>query len=454
MRECDGFDSAGSEWESRTTAAWRRFQMRLADRFAELADDEVVLLEAETSAEADGAGPYAQVWSRQGRLRCEAVSNHYLAASHRLDDAAEAALQRLGFAPPTSATDRQGSLNFWVDADGDVGEGGADRLAALVVPALRDVYGVPHPAFLTGDALVDAREEESGYETAGPDEADGVAGEPAVYPVHGREHLQRLVDEALTPFFGHPPDHDADGDIPVAADDVTAYVSVLPDRPVVRVFACLAARVRDAGRADFEVGVLNRDVPLLKFFRRGEGVFLQVDVVGWPFVADHLRQLVQRVCQEVGQIRDDLVVRLASAEEAPHPAMLTLLHLDAQEPGSVDARLAASICEHDRDLVLRLLEWNADQENAWRDARDDAEAEGDRGLAGICEDELDQVARTTALLQAALRVVVQRQAARFPVPRSGGRSESRRRSESGWQGRGPQRVPDPTLEEVDPGMWG
>jgi len=440
MRESGSFD-----WAPGTAAAWRAFQALLADRLAELAEDAVVLLEAESATQEDGAPPYVQFWRSAGRLRCEAASNHSLAQSHRLDEASESALLQLGFAPPGSADEESGSLNFSIEAGCDEG----DRLAVLGVTALRDVYAVPHPAFLTGDRLVD----DSEVPTGAAEQAGETSGEPAVYPVHGPEHLQRLVEEALTVFLGHPPEHDEDGDIPVTSDDVTAFVSVLPDRPVVRVLACLGTGIEDSTRADFEVGVLNRDVPFLKFFRRGRAVFVQSDLVGWPFVGDHLRQLVERMFREVGELRDDLLARLAdrAAEQAVHPAMLTLLHLDDESPGSVAATLAASICDHDRDLVLELLRWNAQQESAWQEACEDAVDDGELDLADVCRGEVAQAVRMTGLLRSALRAVVEGQSTKFPRARSGRHDDGHRR---GRRMPVQRTVPDPTLEEVDPEMWG
>lgn len=422
------------EFDSSTAAAWTRFQAQLADHLLELEEHDLLLLEAESSLDdADGAAPYVQfcAWG-PGQLRCEAVSNTYLAPTHRLDDARLVAIEELGFEAPShdagEAAD-DGSANFWIDVDHDE----ADRLAVMAVRALRDVYGVAHPVFLTG---LPAGDQEVGPAPVEPSADE----EAAVFPVDGPDQLQRLVDETLTPGIGHAPVHDDDGDIPIECGDVVVFVRVLGDKPVIRLFACVARDVVDLGRASFEVGVLNRDRLFFKFLLVGDAIVMQTDIVAWPFAPAQLRDLLEQMCRDVGQIHGDLAARLGASptpvvsepsevsatggnHERPHPAMLTLLELDADEPGSVDPALAAAICEHDRDLVLGLLAWNEHREEA------------DPG----------QAQRMHTLLRGALRVTVERQA------RSAGRRGSRGAGRR-VPGASRTRVPDPTLEEVDPEM--
>jgi hypothetical protein len=105
-----------------------------------------------------------------------------------------------------------------------------------------------------------------------------------------------------------------------------------------------------------------------------------------------------------------------------HPALLTLLHLEAEAPGSVDPETAAAICDDDRGLVLQLLE-----------------------QAGADEDEA-----TVRLLRRALRVCVRREVERRATTASGPAVPAHGRRTA----RPTRRAPDPTLEEIDPEMWG
>ena len=403
------------DWEGQTAAAWTAFQARLADHLSEMTEDDLLLLEVESGSESDGAAPYVQfcAWG-SGQLRCEAVSNHYLAVAHRLDKAARARLRALGFERPERGDVSTSCKNYWVDLDASE----VDRLAVMAVRALRDVYGVVHPAFLMGDPIVDDVPAEPPALSTTPGRGDHVA----VYPVDGFDQLKELVDDALTPWLGHPPVHDEDDDIPVDCGDAVVFVRVLPDKPVVRLFACLMHDVEDASRAAVEVALLNRDQLFAKFLLLGDAVVMHLDLIAWPFVAAQLRDLATQMCGNVSRLRSDLAARLGSdsdevedADDAIHPALQTILELEAARPGSVDARLAAAICEHDRDLILKLLTWNQQQEIAWRRSRDDA---GDTELAEVCAGEAEQAERTTALLRGALRIVVERNAVRHGRERS------------------------------------
>lgn len=424
------FDS--TELDSSTAKAWTRFQARLADHLHEMEEDDLLLLEVESSLEDDdGAAPYVQfcAWGAD-QLRCEAVSNGYLGEVHRLGSSDTDALQRLGFAPPTHEPHGEadeGSANFWVDADVDE----ADRLAVMAVRALRDVYGVMHPAFLDGLPDDEVAVIEQGDSPLGEPDLSGDSEEaPAVYPVDGPEHLEFLVDLVLKPVLGHEPVHDDDGDIPIDCGDVVVFVRVLKDKPIIRLFACVASGIGDRERARFEVEVLNRDRLFFKFALHDDAILMQTDIVAWPFAPAHVRDLLDHMCRSVDQIHGDLAARLdrdsddEAACESLHPAMQTLLELDLDEPGSVDGALAAAICDHDRELILQLLTLQQ-EETASR-----------------------QRSRMTKLLRAALRITVERQARRAERSHHGGRG---RRTQRGGPTR--RRVPDPTLEEVDPEMW-
>lgn len=459
--------------------AWSRFQARLADHLAGMEDDDQLLVEAESSVEDDdaGAAPYVQfiAWG-EDMLRAEVSSDHYLASEHLLEEAGQEALTGLGFEAPTHAPeepDGSGSANFFIDEHRTE----ADRLAVMGVRALRDVFGVTHPAFLSADNLAEDAQEPADLGVRTPQAAtEPLEGEPvAVYP-QGRDELQSLVDDVLTPLLGHPPEKDDDGDIPIVTGTSLVFVRVVPDAPVVELFSCLVSGVDDRKRAAFEVAVLNRDVQFLKFVLAGDSIIASLHLPAWPFAPEHLRAMLILMSTTVDRLDDDLAVRLdgrrayepddedsteptpepdetppvATEDAATHPALMTLLQLEADAPGSVEPALAASICEDDRDLILRLITWNGEQEGDWRRARDKALVAGDpEGLADACDDEVLLAEQLVNLLRRALRIVVEREldqrsgstAGRSPVGRrTGPRS-------------GQRRVPDPTLDEVDPEMW-
>ncbi len=358
----------------------------------------------------------------------------------------------------------------------DLPQSEADRLAVMAVRALRDVFGVPHPALLTGDVADEATVPE---EPAAVERTD----EPvAAHPHGGHEELVALVDRALTPYFGHAPRHDDDGDIPVDLGSTVLFVRVHESVPVVELFACLATDVQDLERAAFEVNVLNRDVRFVKFRLVGDSILADLQLPAWPFAPEHLRAMLALMTDSIQQVEADLVERVGGSRvlDADEPdeddeddeddepevdeeteseedagrrparnAERIFAQLNADCPGSVTPEVAASICGHDVELILDLISNEESQKIAWRQSRDAARAAGDAGGVDACEAEMAYSRDAIALLRKALRVVVERQAARdeeVPTPPVASRRGRRHPPR-------PRRVPDPTLEEVDPEIW-
>lgn len=88
---------------------------------------------------------------------------------------------------PTYAPDDdpdRGSTTFYLD----VGRNHEDRLAVLSVRALRDVFGVAHPAFLTSEQL-DTRERPTVVDAA-EEEDTPLPAEPLAVTPADRKHLQ------------------------------------------------------------------------------------------------------------------------------------------------------------------------------------------------------------------------------------------------------------------------
>lgn len=480
-----------------TASAWRQFQAQLADRLATMEEDDVAVVEAMVGEEPEaGAVPYVQFCAYGPRmLRGEVAGNHVLDGRWALGDESVRTLGEIGYHEPTYAPDDEpdhGSLNHYVDLPQDE----ADRLAVMATRALRDVFGVPHPALLSGD-LVDETDAVA-VEAAAHERLD----EPvAVFPHGGPEELSTMVDRALTPYFGHEPPHDSDGDIPVTAGLALFFVRVHEELPVVEMFGCVATDVTDLEAARREVTILNRDVRFAKFRLSGDSIMVDLQLPAWPFVPEHLRAMVAMLGDLLTRVEDDLVERVGGRhvhdprdadadadadvnadededEDETEPdrtddergrrgravrdrgtyADLVLAQLNADKRGSVDPELAASICGHDADVILDLIRVNEEQEIAWRHARDEALAEGNVGDVAPCEAELRYAAASTRLLRRALRVVVEREAAAGaaqtpPSRERTGRHRPRRRPLPPRPAR-PRTVPDPTIEEVDPDIWG
>ena len=104
--------------------AWTAFRVRLADRLAELEDDDALHVEVETGVDEDqleGAAPYLQFMGWGGDLvRAEVASNAFLDDRYRLGDEEQEQLVALGWLAPTYDPDDDadaGSPNFHADVE-------------------------------------------------------------------------------------------------------------------------------------------------------------------------------------------------------------------------------------------------------------------------------------------------------------------------------------------------
>jgi hypothetical protein len=420
---------------------WQGFRTRLADRLAGLEDDEILLLEVVTGVdeiEVLGATPYLQFrgWG-DGMVRAEAVSNVFLADGFELSEEQEDDLERIGWNPEDYDAECEpvrGRENFWIDTQ----RACADWLAVISVRALREVYGCLHPAFLE----VTASDDDEPLVPPAPEPEPAAPEEPeeafAQMP-HDREHLQAIVDAALEVMFEDgAAEHDDDGDLPIRCGQSVVFVLVRDDRPAVEIFAEVVVGLSDTEAVADELDRLNRHDPDRQFFRRGERVVARQLINAWPFAPDQLRLCVQLFCDGLDELAAELVERIGGhrfldPELLPRdrrrtdevtPAMRGLLEL--MELGHVPSANVAALFDHDRDQLVRALEW----------------VDG----GGLDEEGLDEEGAEVVKdrLRRGLRVVVDQQAKRHS-----GRPERRRSQQLSLSN-----VEEDGQESLDDGRWG
>lgn len=410
-----------------TARAWSRFQARLGDHLAAMSDDDVLIVEIDSSVSGDGAAPYIQfcAWG-DGQLRSEVSSNEHLAPRYALDAAGEATLLSLGWAAPTSARSEDepgdGASNFLVDVD----RSAADRLAVMSVKALRTVFGVAHPAFLAAQSRGPGSDKPELGIPSPLIESTVEIEEPLAVVPEDVDHLRALVDAALEPVFGHGPKHDSDGDIPVVAGSALLFIRVLEDAPAIEIFSTIVRGVTDLDAAATAVTELNNGIRMIKFVLVEDVIIAVAHVAALPFAPQQLRGVLDYMSRVADGIDEGLVAKVGGrralgdepAEEAVEdadsdgtdlpPELLTLLHLDPDGASTVEPDLAASVCNYDRDVVLKLLKIASQEEIAWRQSYDEAAMKGDREEAAASDTEAAGWAKTVETLRQALRVIVER----------------------------------------------
>lgn len=378
-------------------AAWKDYRDGLAEALDALDDDGCIQIEFAS----EGVTPYVQALRTGDELLLEASSNRFLDQAWRLDKAGRKRLRAIGFAKPS-----EHAPNYWIVLPITH----VDQAASIAVRALRDGFGILHPSFLVGDGV--------GWEPGpapdvGPVEtAQQVA---ATFP-RNRQHLDELVERALSHVLDEVPDRDGDGDIPLRTGRTVVFVRTHEGSPLIRLFALIATDVTHPDAALLEVDHLNRTVDGVKFVLQRSCVVAVGELLAWPFAPTQFQSLLMHLCDEVAKHESDVVDRVGGRHfvqptaggdgdgvDSIHPAMLSILQLDAERPGSLRPKDAARICGNDPDLLLELIRWNEEQEIEWRQARDETD---DPEEEQVCEAERRHARRTVKLLRKALRRVL------------------------------------------------
>ncbi len=316
--------------------------------------------------------------------------------------------------------------------------GAEPAIAAWATGVLREAYGVVHPAFLTAEhtAADGARVPRPSLVPTGLStrrarvRAAAAAAGGSRIPASPDE-LDDLVKSTLETATSVPLVRDDDGDIPLGGEHGTVYVRVRRDCPVVEVFATVAVldETEDVAAAVRAVNARNARSVVETYVVMGNLVVVRTSVLCNPYqgllvvsAINTIMHVLQRAGAEGYSLQgaddddeSDVEDGGADADSVDEPAaageltteMLTLLQLDAAEPGSVTPALAAQIFDHDRGRLLagiREAEWEV---ISWRECIDEAR-ERDEEEAVVCAGEMSAWQGTVDLLRAALRVTVER----------------------------------------------
>lgn len=371
--------------------AWKDYRVCLAEAFDALEDDQSIRIELFS----EEAAPYVQALRVDDGLLLEASSNRVLDEQWKIDKDARKRLHEIGFEQPTETVP-----NYWIVLPMTH----VDQAASMAVRALLDAFYILDPSYPDDNGV--------GWR---PEPTPPAAGDdaPATFP-ESHEHLVQLVEHTLGELLGEVPERDRDGDLPIRFDHNVVFVRVLEENPSIRMFSLMAQEVSDRDAALREVARLNRTIDGVKFLLIDTTVIAAVELVAWPFAPAHLKSLLARLCDAVAKHEDDLVDSVGGRhfleqpapdepEDDIHPAMLSILQLDAESPGSLRPKDVAKICDNNPDLLLELIRWNGEQELAWREARQETD---DPEEARVCEIERKHAHRTVKLLRKALRRVL------------------------------------------------
>jgi hypothetical protein len=278
-----------------TAEAWAGFQDRLSDVISVIDDSADLTISAESAG--DDLAPFLRFSSPERDLvRCDAAGTAGRGGDLRLRPEQVATLTAHGWCPPTTAGPRP-TPGFWVEDSQEH----SDRVSALAVAALRDVFGVPHPVFLAPDQLSEV--------LRGPvprEQSLAVSG----HRTRDQQQLNELVDRELTRMYGHPPMRDGEGDVAFRVGSTMLFLRTSPDGQEITVFAAVVHDLEGRSRAAEVLNDLNVEARWVKFQLVRDRVFVTFSVLAQPFVAEHLHHAVRILSEVADAIDDELAAKL------------------------------------------------------------------------------------------------------------------------------------------------
>jgi hypothetical protein len=317
----DDDDPAGGNLKEKVAEAWRDFARQLQGALRELPSGTTIDLTLDPTASGTGDAIYSvQVTGEDSdQLNAIAVGNADLPAAFRLDRSAVADLVALGWSPPGVVPGSGESFGVRLAKSEHA------RLGVQIARTLRDIYGAPHPAFLTylahdnnnrlvavpplgaarslaslvdadGDGTVDIDDDSERGLLRLTEESDGLPLHDKVTTVVAR--LLKTTPEALPV--------DPDGDIGIRSGSAMVFVRVRDNPPLVDVFSPILTEVRPTEQLYVKLSELTNRMPIGRLYCANDTVWASVPVFGRDFQATHLMLAVQVMTGLADELDDRL----------------------------------------------------------------------------------------------------------------------------------------------------
>ncbi|MFI5915409.1 T3SS (YopN, CesT) and YbjN peptide-binding chaperone 1 [Dactylosporangium sp. NPDC051541] len=317
----DDEDPVGGNLKEKVAEAWRDFARQLVDGLRDLAPGTTLDLTLDPTASGTGDAVYSvQVTGEEDdQLAATAVSNADLPPAYRLDRAVIAGIVALGWSPPGVVAGSGESFGL------RVGKTEAPQLARLITRTLRDIYGAPHPAFVTYLAH-DAEGRVAPVPTLGvarslasilDADGDGIvdvvrAGAGSLAELNQQTDDLPLYDKVTTvvaKLMKTTPEElpiDPDGDIGIRSGSAMVFVRVRDNPPLVDVFSPILTEIEPTERLYVKLSELTNRMPIGRLYCTNDTVWASVPVFGRDFQATHLMLAVQVMTGLADELDDRL----------------------------------------------------------------------------------------------------------------------------------------------------
>src|SRR5436305_7421187 len=304
--------TATADLRAKVAQAWQEFAVELIAAIPALPASTHLDLALDPTASGTGDAVYG-VTIEVGpdeRLSALGVGNSSLPDGYRLHRDQIAALVALGWSPPGVVPGSGEEFGLL----GTVGE--ARRTAIIATRTLRDVYGAPHPAFVTylarngedqpveAPALGTARPLLASRHTVSPE-----LGELDDEDVTSDEPLASRVTTVVARLLKTTPDAlhvDQDGDIGIRAGSAMVFVRVRDNPALVDVFSPVLTEVEPTEKLYMKLSELTNRMPIGRLYCTGDTVWASVPVFGRDFQPTHLMLAVQVMTGLADELDDRL----------------------------------------------------------------------------------------------------------------------------------------------------
>ncbi|WP_018349527.1 T3SS (YopN, CesT) and YbjN peptide-binding chaperone 1 [Longispora albida] len=317
-------DADNVDLKAKVTTAWQEFTRALARALPTLPAGVRLDLTLDPTASGTGEAIYEiNVITGPDGLAGYAVGNASLPEGFRLDRVAVGNMIELGWSPP-GVVEGSGA-NFGLHAKPEE----AEQLAGLLSRTMRDVYGAPHPAFLTYTVRPLAEEIEAAREAgreveAGPAPLGGARPAPTVpeVPATAQEGvltkaleataalpLAEKVRTVVAALLKTTPDKleiDEEGEIGVRAGSAMVFVRVHDNPAVVDVYSPILTEISPDAKLHERLAELTRRMPIGRLYCTDHTVWASVPVFGRDFQATHLMLAVQVMMGLADELDDRL----------------------------------------------------------------------------------------------------------------------------------------------------
>jgi hypothetical protein len=303
----------GSDLTAKVGEAWHEFARHLAGAISGLPRDAHLDITLDPTATGTGTAIYEVSVQHHAddRLGALAVGNATLPDGARLSREAVAQMIVIGWSPPGVVAGSDKDFGLTATA------GDAAKVAVIVTKTLRDVYGSPHPAFLTyaahdaDGATITIEPLGSARVSSGDQKLDALRLSPEGFAVLEDPTmtllervkivvagLQRTEPEALQV--------DSDGDIGVRSGSAMVFVRVRDNPPLIDVFSPILTDVEASEKLYAKLSELTTKMPIGRLYQANKTVWASVPVFGRDFQPTHLMLAVQVMTGLADELDDRL----------------------------------------------------------------------------------------------------------------------------------------------------